>query len=233
MNRTWNTIQNRTMFGPSEYCSSGYSAFPIRSSLPKTKITATSSGKTSCTGRLIWTNGSGMMRQDGFTTSCVACFTRTPGNGSRWALMFWPEDTRHADLQLPGVLRHPFLFTTTPDPKLFRILPLTLPKDIPIPLPASILDDICFLAYLNDDFALCESKERVRDNIIGPISRWEKRWAGFLNHWSHKEELLQWEDIPKKAGKTVREHSAQRLPSAHGRALREIHLSPNVSSDIL
>jgi len=106
---------------------------------------------------------------------------------------------------------------------------MRLPYGVPIPFPASILKDVCFLAYLNHEFYLCESMEHIKDRILGPHPCWEKRWAGFLHGWKQKEEFLQWEDIPPaNAHNTTQEPVTKRVIASQRRDLREIHLSPNV-----
>ena len=84
-----------------------------------------------------------------------------------------------------------------PDPRPYILPPKRLPADFPPTIPKSILEDVCFLAYLNREFFLCESMRGIKQRILGPVPCWEKRWAGMLGKWTQKEEL-EWEDVPKK-----------------------------------
>lgn len=97
--------------------------------------------------------------------------------------------------QLPEVLEHPFLVSERVDPYPFRPPSYTLPSKLQGQLPFVVIQDLCFLAYLNKDFYLCETPRRIEERVYGEDPCWEKRWAKMLHRWKEREEM-DWEDLP-------------------------------------
>lgn len=91
------------------------------------------------------------------------------------------------------ILRHPWLRTKYPDPKPFQLPSYELRL---LHRPSQgVIEDLCFLAYLNGEFALCETSLRIEERLEGKEPCWEKRWAGMLRSWSQRAEM-DWQDIP-------------------------------------
>lgn len=109
-------------------------------------------------------------------------------------------------VQISQILRHPAL--GAPYTAKDKIPSLDLPNDFPPTVPFSVLQDVCFLASLNQEFFLCETYKRIKDKIMGPVQCWEKRWAGFLCRWKQTSEL-EWEDVPQKAARATSESISQ------------------------
>ncbi|WVW80038.1 hypothetical protein I302_102011 [Kwoniella bestiolae CBS 10118] len=141
----------------------------------------------------------------------------------RGMLEYEPE----ARWTIPRILRHPSLQTDQPEPQPF-ILP---PNDLSYmyKIDPSAIDDLCFLAYLNHEFFLCETPQKIIERLQGKKPCWEKRWANFLGAWSKRAEM-DWEDIPKaitplKARSMPEARTARVEPLRRG-PLKEIHLTP-------
>ena len=125
---------------------------------------------------------------------------------------------------------------------------MTLRSTTSLPWPYTLILDLCFLAYLNNEFFLCESPCKIEDRLRSFSPSWEKRWAGMLGGWNKRAEM-DWEDMlnvadkPKQTGDETLYYDSDvathfitvairpSRPYAHveSRILREIHLSPNVS----
>ncbi|WVQ78722.1 hypothetical protein IAT38_000809 [Cryptococcus sp. DSM 104549] len=133
---------------------------------------------------------------------------------------------------IPRVLKHPFLKPKYADPLPFHLPPLDYP--LLHKVPDSIVEDLCFIAYLNGEFTLCETSFRIEDRLQGKEPCWEKRWAGMLGAWSKRAEM-DWEDIPMAITPIIKTKSSAVPPRTHikvhekvkHRALKEIHMSPN------
>ncbi|WVQ94621.1 hypothetical protein IAU59_001701 [Kwoniella sp. CBS 9459] len=139
---------------------------------------------------------------------------------------------------IPDILRHPFLRTKFPDPKPFTVPPQNL--NFMHRIPITVVEDICFLAHLNGEFALCETTRKIEHKLTGKTPCWEKQWAGMLGDWSKRAEM-QWEPIPvaitplrAKSDPTNNRRATKAVTSAtittitnKPQPLREIHLSPN------
>lgn len=80
------------------------------------------------------------------------------------------------------------------DPYPFVPPPLKLSSKIRKSIPAAVIMDVAFLAYLNKEFVLCESFWLIEQRIFGSEQCWEKRWTTMLFQWKQKEEM-DWEDI--------------------------------------
>ena len=78
---------------------------------------------------------------------------------------------------------------------------MSLPAGLPRPIADSVIEDICFLKYLNNEFFLCETATKVREALASPDPCWEKRWAGMLGKWEQRVEM-DWEDINETGGVT-------------------------------
>lgn len=102
---------------------------------------------------------------------------------------------RRAESQLPKILEHPFLRSTLVDTYPFRPPSYTLPSKLQGSLPFVVIQDLCFLAYLNKEFFLCETTLRIEERVYGEERCWEKRWAKMLHRWKEGEEM-DWEDLP-------------------------------------
>ena len=115
----------------------------------------------------------------------------------------------------------------------------------PKKLSATVVADVAFLTYLNQDFPLCESYAKIKERILDPGTTWEKQWAGFLSKWKGSLEL----DARVTAGAVGRVSALKnecgclvglyRLmlldlstpTKTTGGPLKEIHLSPNVRAE--
>ncbi|KAL0252400.1 hypothetical protein I308_101791 [Cryptococcus tetragattii IND107] len=132
------------------------------------------------------------------------------------------------------ILRHPWLRTRYPDPKPFQ-LPSYEPTLLHRP-SQNVIEDVCFLAYLNGEFALCETSLGIEERLEGKEPCWEKRWAGMLGSWSQRAEM-DWQDIPTAITPLLKCRSsftrvngpprAKRAEKPKGGILKEIHLLPN------
>ena len=71
-----------------------------------------------------------------------------------------------------------------------------------LPLPTDVIHDLCFLAYLNEDYRLCETPKKIAERLESPFPCWEKRWAGMLSAWVKRAEM-DWEDVPEVTSKTT------------------------------
>ncbi|OCF58019.1 CAMK/CAMKL protein kinase [Kwoniella mangroviensis CBS 10435] len=132
------------------------------------------------------------------------------------------------------VLQHPSLQPFQAEPR-----PFSLPSgDLSYmhKVDPSVVDDLCFLAYLNNHFYLCESPLKIIQRLQGEHPCWEKTWASFLAAWSKRAEM-DWEDIPK----TITPLRTRSLPAARSDKvepiprgpLKEIHLTPeNVKTPV-
>ncbi|OCF32299.1 CAMK/CAMKL protein kinase [Kwoniella heveanensis BCC8398] len=136
--------------------------------------------------------------------------------------------------KIPRILRHPYLRTNVPDPKPFSVPPKNL--SFMHRIPFNIVEDICFLAHLNGEFALCETTRKIEIKLSGTDPCWEKQWAGMIGAWSKRAEM-EWEPIPAaitplraKSDPTNNRRASNPAKSATAnkpQALREIHLTPN------
>ncbi|WVQ74572.1 hypothetical protein IAR50_004173 [Cryptococcus sp. DSM 104548] len=131
------------------------------------------------------------------------------------------------------ILKHPYMKTTYPDPPYFKLPPY---ETATLHRPSqSVVEDLCFLAYMNGEFALCETSLRIEERLEGKDACWEKRWCGMLGAWSKIAEM-DWQDIPAaitplaKPRHTVRPVLSTPDPPRHlgSKPLKEIHLSPNI-----
>nr|ODO02471.1 CAMK/CAMKL protein kinase [Cryptococcus depauperatus CBS 7855] len=154
--------------------------------------------------------------QGGVAELILGMLNRDPG--SRWTI--------------PQILKHPFLRTGFPDPPSFQP-----PSDSFTPLhrpSQSVVEDLCFLSYLNGNFALCETSLRIEERLEGKEPCWEKRWSLMLGAWSKRAEM-DWEDIPtaitplvKLRNSSTRAVSNKVAEKNKGRTLREINLISNI-----
>ncbi|WRT65601.1 uncharacterized protein IL334_002546 [Kwoniella shivajii] len=94
----------------------------------------------------------------------------------------------------------------------------------------SVVDDLCFLAFMSGEFFLCETPTKIVNRLHDKRPCWEKRWAGMLGAWSKRAEM-DWEDIPSlitplktRSAPAERLHRADAIP---GRALKKIQLVPH------
>lgn len=99
-----------------------------------------------------------------------------------------------------------------PDPVPQRIPSFDLPRNLSPPFAQSIVSDLCFLAFLNDDFRLCETPKKIEDRLESPYPCWEKRWAGMLSAWNKRAEM-DWEDVVKVSEKPKSNSSSSRIIS--------------------
>lgn len=97
-------------------------------------------------------------------------------------------------LQILDILDHPYLRTSVQDPPLLIAPSYDLPDDFPAELDPAVIQDLCFLAYLNQEFFLCETPERIRKRVYGTKRCWEKRWAKMLSAWREKDDM-EWQDL--------------------------------------
>jgi len=111
--------------------------------------------------------------------------------------------------QISEILNHPYLQAPHPDPKRYRPPPLELPGSLSLPLSPGIIQDLCFLAYLNNDYYLCETPRKIEERLVSPEPRWEKRWAGLLSAWIKRAEM-DWEDVSKVVEKPKRRSGRHR-----------------------
>ncbi|ODO04662.1 hypothetical protein I350_05271 [Cryptococcus amylolentus CBS 6273] len=134
---------------------------------------------------------------------------------------------------IPRILNHPYLRTEHPDPPPFK-LPSTESTTLRRP-SQSVVEDLCFLAYLNGEFALCETSLRIEQRLKGEEACWEKRWASMLGAWSKRVEM-DWQDIPasitpikprhRTAGPVI--SAPKPAQKTETKPLKEIHLFPNI-----
>lgn len=111
--------------------------------------------------------------------------------------------------QISEILNHPYLQAPHPDPKRYRPPPLELPGSLSLPLSPGIIQNLCFLAYLNNDYYLCETPRKIEERLVSPEPRWEKRWAGLLSAWIKRAEM-DWEDVSKVVEKPKRRSGRHR-----------------------
>ncbi|GFZ42689.1 hypothetical protein JCM24511_00406 [Saitozyma sp. JCM 24511] len=139
------------------------------------------------------------------------------------------RDPRHR-MTIPEILSHPFFTSPRRENHIFKVPSLSLPAGLARPIADSVIEDICFLKYLNREFFLCETATKVREALASPDPCWEKRWAGMLGKWEKRVEM-DWEDINATGGVTRKSVSSRgnKVQTKHARALREIHLSPNTA----
>ena len=71
------------------------------------------------------------------------------------------------------------------------------------PLLPEVISDLAFLAYLNHEFYLCESFEKIQIALHQNATTWHRLWAGFLSKWNQSLEM-EWEDV------TVRDRAGQK-----------------------
>ncbi|WVR03915.1 hypothetical protein IAU60_000914 [Kwoniella sp. DSM 27419] len=142
------------------------------------------------------------------------------------------EREPHRRWKIRKILKHPYLATSYADPP-----PFEAPMADRFPMHRihpSVVDNICFLAHLYGDFALCETARKIEARIVGNEPCWEKQWAAMLSAWSKRTEMhpnaIPTAITPLKAKSDPAARSRQ-VASAQGRALREIYLSPNVRTD--
>ncbi|OWZ50964.1 CAMK/CAMKL protein kinase [Cryptococcus neoformans] len=137
------------------------------------------------------------------------------------------------------ILRHPWLRTKYPDPKPFQLPSYELRL---LHRPSQgVIEDLCFLAYLNGEFALCETSLRIEELLEGKEPCWEKRWAGMLGSWSQRAEM-DWQDIPTAITPLLKSRNsfthvngptkAKGVEKSKGGILKEIHLLPNAQDPI-
>ncbi|EIW66820.1 hypothetical protein TREMEDRAFT_34698 [Tremella mesenterica DSM 1558] len=152
-------------------------------------------------------------------------------------------------LTLDQVLEHPYLHTRTSDPPSFKLPSADKAPLVPPHVLDSIVEDLCFLQYLDGRFALCQTDIMVRSTLVGDRPCWEKMWAGMLGKWCMRNEL-EWEDIPPIKPKPISTRASSlpairllsdtltsmttQIPKPARKqpvpgVLREIHLTPNVS----
>ncbi|WWD16589.1 hypothetical protein CI109_101017 [Kwoniella shandongensis] len=131
---------------------------------------------------------------------------------------------------IPKILQHPWLKPFHREPPLFRAPPWDRPRLDKI--PESVIQDLCFLSYVSEDFRLCQTSKEIQRRLRSNEDCWEKHWARMLSAWRRIAEL-DWEDIPTAitppkvrsvSSRNVKTKAGDRIPD---RALREIHLSPN------
>lgn len=135
------------------------------------------------------------------------------------------------------ILGHPWLRTKYPDLRPFQLPSYEL-KLLHKP-SQSVIEDLCFLAYLNGEFALCETSMRIEEHLEGKEPCWEKRWAGMLGSWSQRAEM-DWQDIPTAITPLPKSRSsftrvngptkANAIGNSKGGILKEIHLLPNAQA---
>lgn len=87
------------------------------------------------------------------------------------------------------ILDHPFLRTECPDPPLLTMPAYDLPNNLKHKLSHAVLQDLCFLAYLNGDLYLCETSARIKERVYGERPCWEKRWAQMLAAWKERDDM--------------------------------------------
>ncbi|WWC87776.1 uncharacterized protein L201_002668 [Kwoniella dendrophila CBS 6074] len=131
--------------------------------------------------------------------------------------------------KIPQILHHPYLRVRNIDRPAFKAPPCNL--SFMHTIDPAIIEDLCFLAYINHKFFLCETPKKIIQRLHGKEPCWEKQWASILGAWSKRVEM-DWEDIPNtitplksRSAPTIRN---VRMEGNPGRALREIHLTPNV-----
>lgn len=131
-----------------------------------------------------------------------------------------------AEKQIPDILAHPYLLSS--DIQKTYIPPhYDLSTNVRLHLTEPIFEDVCFLAYLNKDFVLCESLEKVKEKVLGVEPCWEKRWAELLCRWKQSPEMRA-DDTLRGFFDAVSVDAGATPKSIIPRPLREIHLSPNV-----
>ncbi|CAD6587454.1 MAG: hypothetical protein TREMPRED_004760 [Tremellales sp. Tagirdzhanova-0007] len=139
-----------------------------------------------------------------------------------------------AELVMGMLCRDPDMRWTASHPELDCQLPsMMFRSTISPPWSYTLILDLCFLAYLNDEFYLCESPRKMEDRLRSLSPCWEKRWAGMLGGWNKRAEM-DWEDMLKVVNepkKTVPLCDSRPYAHVESRVLREIHLSPNVSNE--
>ena len=97
--------------------------------------------------------------------------------------------------QIPEILEHSFLNDHRADPYPFHIPSYELPSKLYFKLAPSVIQDVCFLAYSNQEFVLCQTSKDIVERLYGLEPCWEKRWAKMLSRWKKREDM-EWEDIP-------------------------------------
>ncbi|RSH94560.1 hypothetical protein EHS25_004364 [Saitozyma podzolica] len=152
-----------------------------------------------------------------------------PGGVHEVVVGMLERDPRHR-MTIPDVLAHPFFASPRRENHTFKVPSLSLPAGLARPIADSVIEDICFLKYLNREFFLCETATKVREALASPDPCWEKRWAGMFGKWEKRVEM-DWEDINETGGVTRKSVSSRgnKVQTKHARALREIHLSPNTA----
>lgn len=109
------------------------------------------------------------------------------------------------------------------------------------PVSRTVLLDICFLAQQHGEFVLCENPHKMEAAIYDRFPHWQQRWATMLTKYEKQKEAKEWMDmIPPtiderktKSGESIRlrsELTAAPFRPHRARGLREIHLTPVVSS---
>lgn len=98
-------------------------------------------------------------------------------------------------MQIAQILDHRYLRTRAADDQPIPIPSRRLSSKIVRPVPQTVVDDLCFLAYLKRSFFLCESRKKVEDQLYNKERTWEKRWATMLHGWEQRVEM-EWEDVP-------------------------------------
>ncbi|KAL1409523.1 hypothetical protein Q8F55_003506 [Vanrija albida] len=145
-----------------------------------------------------------------------------------------PDDKRFAELMrgmlahdpaerwtIPQILDHRYLRVRGADDFAIPLPSRRLSSRIVRPVPQSVVDDLCFLAYLKKSFFLCETSKKIEERLYNKERTWEKRWAAMLHGWERRAEM-DWEDVP--ALRTTPSGPSRRR--RHLPPLKEIRLSP-------
>lgn len=78
---------------------------------------------------------------------------------------------------------------------LIKVPPMRLSSRVPRPVSADIVQDICFMSYLNKTHFLCQTPKLILKRLAAREPCWEKQWATMLAGWERSRDL-QWEDLP-------------------------------------
>jgi hypothetical protein len=116
--------------------------------------------------------------------------------------------------QIAEILAHPFLAVKGGDLTPYTPPLAYLPSSVPSPCPSVILQDLCFLAYLNGSFTFCQTTKEMQERLSDRHARWEKVWAGFLYKWYTRVDS-DWEDTPKVASPPIRKSCGYRCVICH------------------
>jgi hypothetical protein len=144
-------------------------------------------------------------------------------------------------LQIPEILRHPFLNPTAPPSPLAQIVPITF-SEAPIPHPTiELVEEVAFLGWIADDWYPCQTYARITRHLAAPASepRWEKRMYHALQSWKPKDPDavgLRAGEVPQ--GEWEGDYNMRRLTNHHRilakpksitRLLKELSVTENVS----